>query len=313
LEEVLKNGPWTFDNQLLIMERVQIGVQIENIPLYHSDFWVQIHGLPTGLMKEAVGSQLGSYIGFLMEYDKNNNSCFWREYMRLRIKMDVRVPLKKGTRVKDRNGNWCTVRFKYEKLGIFCFVCGIMGHAENRCETRFAMEVDDGSREWSNDLGAEPRRVAGRPKSRWLVEERGGSRKEGGRVNNGRSQSSGESSNQDPTVFNAPTNAFNDIIIASQNGQDNPLNPSLTSVGQPLCPKNTQSLPNNEMIMTNPAVTSTVSPIPAFKPPFSKIYSLPSSHLLRQPCHIVNLMCQPLNTSDHSRVLSALTFLLSSQ
>jgi hypothetical protein len=205
-----------------------------------------------------------------MEYDKNNNSCFWREYMRLRIKMDVRVPLKKGTRVKDRNGNWCTVRFKYEKLGIFCFVCGIMGHAENRCETRFAMEVDDGNREWSNDLRAEPRRVAGRPKSRWLVEERGGSRKEGGRVNNGRSQSSGESSNQDPTVFNAPTNAFNDIIIASQNGQDNPLNPSLTSVGQPLCPKNTQSLPNNEMIMTNPAVTSTVSPIPAFKPPFSQ-------------------------------------------
>jgi hypothetical protein len=40
-----------------------------------------------------------------MEYDKNNNSCFWRQYMRLRVKMDVRVPLKKVTKVKDRNGN----------------------------------------------------------------------------------------------------------------------------------------------------------------------------------------------------------------
>jgi hypothetical protein len=105
MEKVLKNGPWTFDNQLLIMERVQIGVQIENIPLFHADFWVQIHDLPTGLMKETVGTQLGNYIGVFMEYDKNNNSCFWRQYMRLRVKMDVRVPLKKVTKVKDRNGN----------------------------------------------------------------------------------------------------------------------------------------------------------------------------------------------------------------
>jgi hypothetical protein len=161
MDEVLKNGPWTFDNQLLIMDRVQIGVQIENIPLYQADFWVQIHDLPTGLMKEMVGVKLGNYIGTFMEYDKNNNSCFWRQYMRLRVKLDVRVPLKKDTKVKDRNGNWCKVRFKYEKLGIFCFVCGVMGHAENRCEIRFAMEINDGSREWSNELRAESRRVAG--------------------------------------------------------------------------------------------------------------------------------------------------------
>ncbi|PNY04580.1 hypothetical protein L195_g001004 [Trifolium pratense] len=97
MEEVLNNGPWTFDNHLLIMERVQIGVQIENIPLYHADFWVQIHGLPMGLMKEKVGIPLANAIGSFVEYDKNNNSSFWRQYMRLRVKIDVRVPLKKDT------------------------------------------------------------------------------------------------------------------------------------------------------------------------------------------------------------------------
>ncbi|MCI57990.1 hypothetical protein A2U01_0079243, partial [Trifolium medium] len=64
--------------------------------------------------------------------------------MRLRVRIDVRVPLKKDTKVQDRHGEWCTVRFKYERLGLFCFVCGIMGHAESRCEIRFAMENDDG-------------------------------------------------------------------------------------------------------------------------------------------------------------------------
>jgi 14-3-3 protein epsilon len=172
MEAVLNGGPWTFDNNMLIVDRVQLGMQIENIALSHATLWVQIHNLPAGLMKETVGVKLGNYIGNFMEYDKNNNSSFWRQYMRVRVKIDVRQPLKKDTKVKDREGNWCTVNFKYEKLGIFCFVCGVMGHAENKCEVRFSMENDDGRREWSGDIRAEQRRGAGRQTSRWLREER---------------------------------------------------------------------------------------------------------------------------------------------
>jgi hypothetical protein len=149
-------------------------MQIENIPLFHADFWVQIHNLPAGFMQEKVGVKLANYIGTFMEYEKNNNSSFWRQYMRVRVKVDVRQPLKKGQRVRDKEGDWCMVNFKYEKLGVFCFVCGIMGHAENKCEVRFAMEIDDGRREWSGDLRADQRRGGGRQTSRWLREDRDG-------------------------------------------------------------------------------------------------------------------------------------------
>jgi 14-3-3 protein epsilon len=174
MEGVLNGGPWTFDNNTLIMERVQIGMQIENIPLFHAAFWVQIHNLPTGLMKESVGKDLANYIGMFMEYDKNNNSNFWRQYMRVRVKVDVRQPLKKDTKVKNKAGEWCTINFKYEKLGVFCFVCGIMGHAENKCEVRYSMENDDGNRKWSGEIRADQRKQGGRQTSRWLREERGG-------------------------------------------------------------------------------------------------------------------------------------------
>ncbi|MCI67217.1 hypothetical protein A2U01_0088475, partial [Trifolium medium] len=52
MEGVLKGGPWTFDNNMLILEQVQLGMQIEQIPLNHAEFWEQIHNLPVGLMKE---------------------------------------------------------------------------------------------------------------------------------------------------------------------------------------------------------------------------------------------------------------------
>jgi 14-3-3 protein epsilon len=183
MEAVLQGTPWSFDNRMLIVGRVQLGVQIENVPLYHVDFWVQVHNLPTGLMAEKVGRALANYIGSFVEYDKNNNSSFWRKYMRIRVRVDVRQPLKKDKKVKSAGGDWCTVNFKYEKLGIFCFVCGIMGHAENKCVVRFSMERDDGIRVWSNELRAESRRHSGRPTSRWLMEEEGGSGVTGRRNN----------------------------------------------------------------------------------------------------------------------------------
>jgi hypothetical protein len=81
MEAVLNGGPWTFDNNMLILEQVPLGMQIDQIPLFHTTMWVQVHNLPTRLMKETVGVKLANYIGSFVEYDKNNNSTLWRKYM----------------------------------------------------------------------------------------------------------------------------------------------------------------------------------------------------------------------------------------
>ncbi|XP_045822007.1 uncharacterized protein LOC123914889 [Trifolium pratense] len=200
MEAVLNGGPWTFDNNMLILEQVQVGMQIEHIPLFHVNLWVQIHNLPTGLMKEKVGIPLANYIGTFLEYDKNNNSSFWRQFMRVRVRVDVRQPLRKDTKVKNKVGEWCTVNFKYEKLGIFCFLCGILGHTENRCEVRYSMEQDDGKREWSADLKAELKRQGGRLTSRWLREENGGQKEHEGVEREVRSNTPAASSSMGPTT-----------------------------------------------------------------------------------------------------------------
>jgi 14-3-3 protein epsilon len=244
---VLQGGPWSFNNQMLIVGRVQVGVQIENIPLNHVDFWVQVHNLPMGLMAEKVGRTLANYIGSFVEYDKNNRGSFWREYMRIRVRVDIRRPLKKESKVKNQGGEWCTVNFKYEKLGVFCFVCGLIGHGENKCEVLFSMTEDDGSRAWSKDLRAEPRRRSAKQTSRWLMEDGGG-----------RSVQEGEQSFDASAAHVDPTRSSSSASASHHNRPGNDYQSLLCPTIVPSAIPGTQNLahPIISQSMTCPAITA---------------------------------------------------------
>jgi hypothetical protein len=264
MEAVLNGGPWSFDNNMLILEQVQLGMQIEQIPLHHINMWVQVHNLPTGLMKEKFGIPLANYIGSFVEYDKNNNSSFWRQYMRLRVRIDVRLPLKKDTKVKDKEGKWCSVKFKYEKLGIFCFVCGIMGHAENKCEVCFSMEQDDGVREWSAEIRAENRRQGGKFTSRWLREDGGGQTAARGGVGSRQSYTSAGSTSLDPNsddlAANSPSVVNNGALPNQQAiiGRQDKLLP-INSLAHTSSHRSKNNNSNNNQFI--PTLTSHTSPI----------------------------------------------------
>lgn len=158
LERVLNGGPWSFDNFMLVLEKLPMGVAIQNIPLYHINFWIQAHNISVGLMTELVGRHLANFVGEFLEYVASNNSSIWRRYMRLSVRVDVCLPLKKERRVKMVGGEWNTVTFKYEKLGVFCFKFGCLGHTDQRCEVILELGVDDRVGEWSMELKADPRR-----------------------------------------------------------------------------------------------------------------------------------------------------------
>jgi 14-3-3 protein epsilon len=273
MEAVIQGGPWSFNNQMLILERVGLGVQIENIPLYHVDFWVQVHNLPTGLMAEKVGKTLANYIGTFVEYDKNNKGSFWREYMRIKVRVDVRQPLKKDSRVKNQGGAWCLVNFKYEKLGVFCFVCGLLGHGENRCAVRFSMENDDGFRAWSKDLRVEPRRRGGRQTSRWLMEEDGGRSVQEERQSQSHAPSD---AHVDPTQSNTPS------FSPNHNRPDRIISPLLLNPTR-VPPANQNQSENNQLLMMGPAPAYLANKNGPVNTDSNVNQSLSLQHFTRQP------------------------------
>lgn len=126
MQWVINGGPWSFDNALLVMNIIKQGEDPTKVPLVEMDFWIQIHDLPVGLMSENVGKQLGNFFGHFIEYDPNNNSSIWREFMRLKIRIDIRKPLKRKKKICRKDKSEVVVQCKYEKLGDFCFICGLV-------------------------------------------------------------------------------------------------------------------------------------------------------------------------------------------
>ena len=70
MEWVEKNGPWNFENNLLLLCRWRKGLTVANIVFPHSPFWIQIWGVPFKLMVEETGKDIGNRIGKFLEVDK---------------------------------------------------------------------------------------------------------------------------------------------------------------------------------------------------------------------------------------------------
>lgn len=72
-------------------------------------------------MLETVGKQLGNFFGEFLEYDTKNSSSIWRDCMRVRIRLDVRKPIKRKKKIVKKDGQEIIILCKYERLGEFCF------------------------------------------------------------------------------------------------------------------------------------------------------------------------------------------------
>ncbi|MBA0875904.1 hypothetical protein Goshw_022689 [Gossypium schwendimanii] len=158
---------------------MQRGEDPLKVPLISSPFWVQIHDVPIGFYSDKLAMQLGNFIGIFQEYDGSNLGKENMNFMRIRVQVDVWRPLKRKKQVTF-NHKCSYVRFKYERLTLFCFYCGRLGHNDSFCEAKMEAGVEVNVMGWDLSLRAQSRRAQAM-RSVWLREE-GGS---GGGMNEG--------------------------------------------------------------------------------------------------------------------------------
>ena len=54
-------------------------------------------------------------------------------FHRVRVLMDVTIPLKRFQKIRIKGDNLVKIIFKYERLPHFCFLCGLISHTEKDC------------------------------------------------------------------------------------------------------------------------------------------------------------------------------------
>ena len=133
LDWVERNGPWNFENNLLLLYRWKRGLSATNITFTHAPFWVQIWGLPFENLSKEVGKDLGNSLGHYFETDKRMWLTEQARFLRVRVDIPLNKPLRRGGNILNLDGEKTWVNFKYERLPSFCYVCGCWGHDEKHC------------------------------------------------------------------------------------------------------------------------------------------------------------------------------------
>ncbi|KAH1121046.1 hypothetical protein J1N35_004206 [Gossypium stocksii] len=140
VQRVISSTPWFFNSHLLILQRIQKGENLLVLALNSTEFWVQVHELPTGLMSESMAKQFGDFLGKFLNYDTSVSSLGHKTHMRIRVCLDVTAPLKRKKKIQMREAMLVYARFKYEKLSPFCFICGKLGYGESYCPFQLKIE-----------------------------------------------------------------------------------------------------------------------------------------------------------------------------
>ncbi|XP_057443820.1 uncharacterized protein LOC130735972 [Lotus japonicus] len=143
LRSVIDGGPWSFNRMILVLKRFSDEVQPSEIDLSTVDMWIRVYDLPLKLKSESIARRLGNSIGFFVAMDarlENQVGLF----LRLRVTVDLTKALMRGT-VLVWQGKELRVLFRYERLPVFCFVCGKIGHQMKDCEVSEVVDEDSDS------------------------------------------------------------------------------------------------------------------------------------------------------------------------
>lgn len=106
IKRVMEGCPWSFNRKALIMARPKDGDNPRNEELNTLDLWIQIHDLKAGFMSEKIIKQVGNYIGTFIESCPSNFVGVWREFMRVRVRIDLSKPLKRRMKLRKSGDDW---------------------------------------------------------------------------------------------------------------------------------------------------------------------------------------------------------------
>ena len=147
MNDILDRSPWSFDKRLVMMKQFTNDVSPENVTFQRSPFWIRVFNIPIKSMNATVGNYIANEIGVPILVDAPKSGLAWGPFLRIRVDVDITKPLMRGKMIQIEGMEKGWVYFKYERLPIYCYRCGILGHQERECQKIkrgcFTVDEDD--------------------------------------------------------------------------------------------------------------------------------------------------------------------------
>ena len=96
MDRVLKGGPWSFDNQVLLLTNWKAGMTTDNVRFDSVALWVQIWGTPFDLVSPKITETEGSRLGSVVEVEKKEKSEGQSYFMRVKVAILIAKPIRRG-------------------------------------------------------------------------------------------------------------------------------------------------------------------------------------------------------------------------
>ena len=70
VDRILSREPWSFDKYLVVLERYERQIPLEDLKFDKASFWVQVHNIPIGYRNKTVAEDICEAIG---QVDRSTN------------------------------------------------------------------------------------------------------------------------------------------------------------------------------------------------------------------------------------------------
>ena len=127
-----KNGrPWLFRNQAVLIEEYNGFTDPGTITLSKIAVWARVLKLPNNYLKEAVTKGMCRNMSEILEVRIQLPAGYIGAFVHIRVKLHINKKLIRFVPV-TRGGKRNRYQIKYEKLPIFCWNYGVLGHCRER-------------------------------------------------------------------------------------------------------------------------------------------------------------------------------------
>ncbi|XP_075665888.1 uncharacterized protein At4g02000-like [Castanea sativa] len=132
IDQILRSEPWCFVKHLMVFQKYDNDIPISELKFQWVSFWVQVHDISIRFMTREVAENICDIVGTVCRsiggVDKDGGS-----FMRVKVNLDISLPLCRGRLVSLKNGEKIWLSFKYERLPNLCYWCGRLNHSDKDC------------------------------------------------------------------------------------------------------------------------------------------------------------------------------------